>query len=300
MPSILARPAIPPESRKWHNRRTQARQALGRKDVFEEGVGEWSTIALTVDGERQIALLTLNRPAALNAISRELASDLFDACALLSGRTDVRVVVLTGAGDRAFCAGADLKERRTLNGQERAEHTVAIEAAAEALATLPMPVIAAIRGYALAGGAELAIACDLRVAGTNSVLGFPEVKIGIFPGAGGMLRLPAIVGSGAARDLLFSGRQVDAGEALRIGLIDRLTAPDVVLDEAIGIAESIAANAPLAIRAVKQALFESGGQPYAIARQRVNALRATLDATADYEEGLQAFAERRAPRFTGR
>jgi methylglutaconyl-CoA hydratase len=267
--------------------------------VVEEKVGEWSTVTLTVDGERQIALMTLSRPESLNAISRELASDLLSACNHLSDRADVRAVVLTGAGERAFCAGADLKERRALNGQERAEHTVAIEAAAEALAALPMPVIAAIRGYALAGGAELAIACDLRVAGTNSVIGFPEVKIGIFPGAGGVLRLPEIVGSGAARDLLFSGRQIDADEALRIGLFDCLTSPDGVVDEAMGIAEVIAANAPLAVRAVKQALFESRGQPYATARQRVNALRATLDATNDYEEGLLAFAERRPPRFTG-
>jgi methylglutaconyl-CoA hydratase len=272
---------------------------LGRKGVVEEKVGEWSTVTLTVDGEHQIALMTLSRPESLNAISRELASDLLSACNHLSDRANVRAVILTGAGDRAFCAGADLKERRALNGQERAEHTVAIEAAAEALAALPMPVIAAIRGYALAGGAELAIACDLRVAGTNSVIGFPEVKIGIFPGAGGVLRLPEIVGSGAARDLLFSGRQIDAAEALRIGLFDRLNSPDGVVDEAMGIAEVIAANAPLAVRAVKQALFESRGQPYATARQRVNALRATLDATNDYEEGLLAFAERRPPRFTG-
>jgi enoyl-CoA hydratase/carnithine racemase len=268
--------------------------------VCDENIGEWSTVALTVEEERQIALLTLNRPEALNSISRELASDLHGACMHLSERTDVRAVVLTSAGDRAFCAGADLKERRTLNGQERAEHTAAIEAAAEALAALPMPVIAAIRGYALAGGAELAVACDLRVAATNAVIGFPEVKIGIFPGAGGVLRLPHIVGNGAARDLLFTGRQVDADEALRMGLIDRLTEPDAVVDEALSIAEAIAVNAPLAVRAVKQALLESGGQPYAIARQRVNALRATLDATADYEEGLLAFAERRMPRFTGR
>jgi len=205
-----------------------------------------------------------------------------------------------GAGERAFSTGADLKERRSLSALERTEHTAAIEAAAEALAALSIPTIAAIQGYALAGGAELAIACDMRVAATNSVFGFPEVSIGIFPGAGGVLRLPRIVGSGAARDLLFTGRRINGEEALRIGLIDRLTTAEEVVQSAFALAEAIGANAPLAVRAVKQALWESVGQDYSTARTRVNALRAALDSTTDYEEGLLAFAEKRQPRFTGR
>ena len=259
----------------------------------------WRTIALAVDGERHIATLTLSRPEALNAISRELATELQAACESLGARTDVWVVIVTGAGDRAFCAGADLKERRMLSADERAAHTVAIEAAAEALAALPMPTIAAIRGFALAGGAELAIACDLRIAAADATLGFPEVRIGIFPGAGGVLRLPRIVGSGVARDLLFTGRRVPADEAFRIGLIDRLVAPQVMLETATELAESIAANAPLAVRAVKRALEESHARPLQDARSAVSALRAALDATDDYEEGLVAFAEKRSPRFTG-
>jgi methylglutaconyl-CoA hydratase len=270
--------------------------------VVDERLENWATVGLSVDGKRQIAVLTLNRPEAMNAISRGLAADLSSACVVLHEQdlSHVRAVVLTGAGNRAFCAGADLKERRALSAEDRAAHTAAIEAAAEALAALPMPTIAAIRGYALAGGAELAVACDIRVAASDAILGFPEVKVGIFPGAGGVLRLPRIVSGGAARDLLFTGRHVAADEALRIGLIDRLTAPEEVLDTAITLAEIIAANAPLAVRAVKRALFESGGQPYPDARRRVNALRATLDETDDYEEGLLAFAERRPPRFSGR
>jgi enoyl-CoA hydratase/carnithine racemase len=206
---------------------------------------------------------------------------------------------VTGAGDRAFCAGADLKERRMLSADERSAHTTAIEAAAEALAALPMPTIAAIKGFALAGGAELAIACDLRVAAEDATLGFPEVKIGIFPGAGGALRLPRTVGSGAARDLLFTGRRVTAEEAFRIGLVDRLVSPQSVLETAGELAVLIAANAPLAVRAVKSALEKSQGLALRDARSAVSALRAALDATADYEEGLAAFAEKRAPRFTG-
>jgi enoyl-CoA hydratase/carnithine racemase len=266
----------------------------------QEASQAWRTLTLAREGEPHVAVLTLRRPEAMNAISRELAADLLDACEVLTAQSDVRAVVVTGAGERAFCAGADLKERWRLSAQERAAHTMAIEGAAEALAALPMPTIAAIRGYALAGGAELAIACDLRVAGTDAVMGFPEVKIGIFPGAGGAVRLPRIVGSGATRDLLFTGRQVSAAEALRIGLIDRLTAPDEVVGTALELAGEIAANAPLAVRAVKRALAESQGVPAAEARRIVNALRAALDATEDYEEGLRAFAERRAPRFSGR
>ena len=257
------------------------------------------TILLTVDDETHVATLTLNRPEALNAISRQLAAELRATCEALAGQEDVRAVIVTGAGERAFCAGADLKERRTLAPDERAAHTTAIEAAAEALAALPMPTIAAVRGFALAGGAELAIACDLRVAAQDATFGFPEVKIGIFPGAGGALRLPRIVGSGAARDLLFTGRQIAASEAFRLGLIDRLVPAETVVEAAAELAAEIAANAPLAVRAVKRALEASQDTRPEEARRAVNALRATLDGTADYDEGLAAFAERRSPRFTG-
>jgi enoyl-CoA hydratase/carnithine racemase len=187
-----------------------------------------------------------------------------------------------------------------LSPEERFAHTAAIEAAAEALAALPMPTIAAVRGFALAGGAELAIACDLRVAADDAIFGFPEVKIGIFPGAGGALRLPRIVGGGSARDLLFTGRRLTAEEAFRLGLVDRLTPAESVLETAAELASSIAANAPLAVRAVKRALEASHGTRHDDARRAVNWLRAPLDNTDDYEEGLAAFAEKRSPRFTGR
>jgi enoyl-CoA hydratase/carnithine racemase len=257
------------------------------------------SVLLAVDGESNIATLTLNRPEALNAISRQLATELLATCNALAGRDDVWVVIVTGAGDRAFCAGADLKERRMLSPGERSAHTAVIEAAAEALAALPMPTIAAVHGFALAGGAELAIACDLRVVAEDATFGFPEVKIGIFPGAGGALRLPRVVGGGAARDLLFTGRRVTAEEALRLGLVDRLVPVESVLESAAELAVSIAANAPLAVRAVKRALEESHGTPFNDGRRAVNSLRATLDTTDDYEEGLAAFAERRLPHFTG-
>ncbi len=246
-----------------------------------------------------IATVTLNRPHALNAINRELAAALSATCGSLRERDDVRIVIVTGAGERAFCAGADLRERGSMTAAERNAHRSSIEAAAEDLAQLPMPTIAAVRGYALAGGTELAIACDLRVAGTDATFGVPEVKIGIFPGAGGVLRLPPLVGLGTARDLLFTGRQVSAEEAFRIGLVTRLVEPEDALPTALGLASQIAANAPLALRAVKDALRVSVGLPGPEARLAVNERRMALDDTSDYEEGLRAFAEKRQPRFTG-
>ena len=257
------------------------------------------TTLIVQDSGDGMRLVTLNRPAARNAISGIMASELSDLCAQLADDPDVRALVLTGAGEKAFCAGADLRERQTMTPVERSAHTAAIEAAAEALAALPFPTIAAVRGFALAGGTELAIACDLRVAGRSATFGLPEVKIGIFPGAGGVHRLPLLIGLGAARDLLFSGRQVDAEESYRLGLADRLVDDDAVLPEALKLAQQIAANAPLGVRAVKLALRQSQGMGIGDARIAVNALRTPLDVSQDYAEGLAAFAEKRAPRFTG-
>lgn len=247
----------------------------------------------------RIALVTLNRPAKRNALSRSLARSLSTTFGELAQRADLRAVVLTGAGERAFCAGADLTERRALSLSGQTTHTQEINAAAEAVANLPVPVIAAIRGYALAGGSELALACDLRVAADDATFGFPEVRIGIFPGAGGVLRLPALVGAGAARDLLYTGRRIDAATAFRLGLIDRLVSSDDVPPAALALASKIAANAPLAVRAVKAALMQSAGQPPDRAQRIIMALRASLDGTRDFAEGLAAFAEHREPDFRG-
>jgi methylglutaconyl-CoA hydratase len=251
-------------------------------------------------GEPGIAVVTLNRPAARNALSRALVAELNLRVTELSLDDHLRAVILTGEGERAFCAGADLIERQSMSADERTAHMEAILTTVEAVAAMPVPVIGAIHGYALAGGAELALACDVRIGTTESVLGFPEVKIGIFPGAGGVVRLPRLIGVSAASDLLFTGRQVTADEAVRLGLLDALVPVDELMAAAMARAEAIAANAPLAVRAVKQALRESDGLPVAQANHVVGRRRRPLDATADYTEGLAAFAEKRPPRFTGR
>lgn len=261
---------------------------------------EDACVRLEIDETSRIAAIVLQRPTALNAISRRLAIELSAACSQLNESSQVRAVIVTGDGERAFSAGADLRERRGLTAVERTEHTLLIESAVEDVAALPMPTIAAIRGYALAGGAELALACDIRIASEGASLGFPEVKVGIFPGAGGVIRLPRLVGEGAARDLLFTGRSVSAMDAQRIGLVDQVVPDEELASVAHTVADSIAANAPLAVRAVKQALSRNLGQSHDSARQITRELRMALDETADYEEGLRAFGERRHPVFTGR
>ena len=257
----------------------------------------WTTII--IERTKGVATVTLNRPEARNAINRQMAEDLLAAFRDLAADETLRAVIVTGQGERAFCAGADLIERRSLAPDARWRHTQAIAAAADAIVACPVPTIAAIRGYALAGGTELALACDLRVAGDDAVFGLPEVKIGIFPGAGGPVRLPALIGGGAARDLLLTGRQVRAGEAKEIGLIERLVPVKEVMTTARALATEIAANAPLATRALKEALTASAGTTPAEAHEIVARFRQPLDATADYAEGLEAFQEKRRPRFRG-
>ena len=247
-----------------------------------------------------IVQLTLNRPSARNALSTALITRLLDQLGALAEDQALRALILTGAGDLAFCAGADLHERRSMDGAQRREHTESINALADAIALFPTPVIAAIRGYALAGGTELAIACDIRIASTDATFGLPEVKIGIFPGAGGLVRLPRLIGPSNAKELIYTGRQVPAREAFEFGLIDHLVAPADVLPAAHKLAEEIAANAPLAVRAAKRALWESEGLPERAAHKIVQQHRRSLDDTRDYAEGLTAFAERRTPQFEGK
>ncbi len=246
-----------------------------------------------------VAILTLNRPDSLNALNSELIDALLAELTALAKDCSLRCLIVTGAGDKAFCAGADLKERLAMTPEQRTDHTRRINTIADALAEFPVPVIAALRGFVLAGGAELAVACDLRVMGADVQFGLPEVKIGVFPGAGATIRLPAIVGSGRARDLLFTGRRINAEEALSIGLASRVVVPDEVLATSLAISQQISEGAPLAIRALKDALNSAAGLPSQDAARIVARLRVPLDATSDYTEGLRAFSERRPPHFTG-
>ncbi|HQY31148.1 MAG TPA: enoyl-CoA hydratase-related protein, partial [Thermomicrobiales bacterium] len=217
---------------------------------------------ILVDRTSDRATITLNRPEARNALSRELVVAFRTALADLALDVGLRVLVITAAPDApAFCAGADLVERMHLNPEERLEHLHGIAGLCEDLAAFPTPVIAAIRRYALAGGTEIALACDLRVAEEGSTFGLPEALVGIIPGAGGITRLPKLVGTGLARDLMFTGRRVTAEEAKAIGMIEYLVPAGQLEATVEQIATQIADAAPLAIRAIKRALRTSDGLP---------------------------------------
>jgi enoyl-CoA hydratase/carnithine racemase len=245
--------------------------------------------------ESWLAIVVLNREEVRNAISVEMAEQLAKSLTELATDAELRALILTGAGDQAFCAGADLKQRHRMTPSQRQRHTKKFREVADLLAEFPVPVVAAIRGYALAGGAELAIACDLRVAGERAIIGFPEVRAGIFPGAGAVERLPRLVGASRARSLLFTGRQLESDQALQMGLIDILVPDDYVLTEATRLSRDIASQAPAAIRALKQAILASEQIPADQAAKLVEAMRSELDAGAEYDEGLSAFVEKRAP-----
>jgi enoyl-CoA hydratase/carnithine racemase len=255
---------------------------------------------ILVERTDYVATVTLNRPEARNALSRALVAEFRAALAELGAESRLRALIVTATREsNAFCAGADLVERTKLTPEERLEHLHGISALAEELAAFPTPVIAVVHGYALAGGCEVAMACDIRVAAEGSVFGLPEVAVGLMPGAGGVTRLPRLVGAGRARELLFTGRRVPVEEAARIGLVDRVV-PLADLDTAATeLAETIAANAPLAVRALKRALRASDSLPIEQATEAVLRERIPLDKTKDYVEGITAFAEKRKPRYTG-
>ena len=246
-----------------------------------------------------VGVITLNRPRVRNALNRAMSEALRDAAQEFAARDDIQVVMVRGEGP-AFCAGADLKERLLMSAEETAAHTTLIHQAVDAIAGLPVPTIAAVHGACLAGGAEVALACDLRFCSDRATFGFPEVKRGIFPGAGGVVRLPRLLGPARAAELIFTGRMIGAQEALSIGLVDRVTTADELGSQVASFAAEIRGNAPLALRAAKQALQLAADLPLAEALQAVAELRKSLDNTADYREGLAAFAEARKPQFRGR
>jgi len=255
-------------------------------------------VVLTVDGA--VATVTLNRPAAMNAMGRRFAEDLERALGDLRTLSGVRAVVMTGAGDRAFSVGGDIKERGAMSLDERWNHALRLGRCFDEIEALPVPVIAAVNGFALGGGMELAVACDIRVASDRAEVGLTEVRIGVFPGAGGPARLTRLVGKGVAKLVLFSGRRFRAPEARALGLVDVVVPHDRLLAEARGLADEIAANGPLGVQALKRLVNVCYDADLASALELARALRRPLDHTQDMLEGVRAFEEKRAPRFEGR
>ncbi len=251
------------------------------------------------DRRGAVSILTINRPDKRNALNGALRCSLLGALDAAARDTSVRVVVLTGAGDKAFVAGADIAEfeGRSPVDQFRVMKQPSIFDAVERLSK---PVIAAINGFCLGGGMELALACDIRIASTSARFGQPEVNLGIIPGGGGTQRLPRVVGLGAACRMILTGDLVDAQEALRLRLVEEVVTPDALLDRAVAIGQSIAAKSPVAVAAAKEATRAALSLPLAEGLKLETALFQLCFASEDKIEGVRAFLDKRTPTFPGR
>jgi enoyl-CoA hydratase len=246
-----------------------------------------------------VEILTLNRPDKRNALNTALRTALIAALDELAGDVGVRVIVLTGAGDRAFVAGADVTE---FTGRDVAAQAATMQARRvyDVVAASERPLVAAINGACLGGGLELALACDIRIASTTARFGQPEVNLGLIPGGGATQRLPRVVGLGAALRLILTGEPVDAAEALRMGLVEEVTEPEDCLERAIAVAERIARNSPVAVAAARRATRAALGLPLAAGLDLERAAFLAAFAAEDRAEGIAAFREKRQPVFPGR
>lgn len=247
-----------------------------------------------------IAFITLNRPEKANSLSRMLVDSLNKTVKSLACNSDVRVVVITGGGDKAFCAGADLKERETFTEADVTEFLLKLRETFLLIENLPQPVIAVINGVALGGGTELALACDIRIASENAVLGLTEVKLGIIPGAGGTQRLPRIIGKGKAKEMILLGKRVDAYEAEKIGLVNFVAKSSELTNKIEELTNALKENAPVAMRQVKYAINK--GCDTGIEQALDIELKAydVCIPTQDRLEGLKAFREKRKPVYKGK
>jgi enoyl-CoA hydratase len=256
-------------------------------------------MAVDVQIDEGIAVVTMNRPQALNAFNSEQLDLLTAAFHTLGQNREVRIVILTGAGDRAFAAGADIKEMVHLTPAEGLAFGRKGQALTSAVERLPQPVIAAVNGYAFGGGCELAIACDIRLAAENARFAQPEVSLGIPPGWGGTQRLPRLVGSGFAAEMIYTGRQVDAEEAYRCGLVNAVHRLEQLMPAAREMAARIARNSPVAVRAAKSliGLVSTGDQAAGLAAEVASF--GTAFTAPDRSEGMTAFVEKRAADFAG-
>lgn len=241
-----------------------------------------------------IGFLTIDRPKALNAMDLAVVAELGEAAARIAA-CSARCLVITGAGDRAFVAGADVAEMAAMSPEEGARLCESGNAVMRAIETLPMPTIAAVNGFALGGGFELALACDIRIASENAVFALPEVTLGIIPGYGGMQRLARTIGIGQARELVFTGGRVKAAEALALGLVNSVHTAGDLMAAATALAVNMAANAPLAVRAAKQVLNNSLGSSLAEAYLSERELFSRCFGTRDQREAMAAFVEKRKP-----
>jgi enoyl-CoA hydratase len=247
-----------------------------------------------------LAMVTIDRPKVLNALNYRSMAELEQVFLDIRQNPDVRAVLLTGAGEKAFVAGADINELASLTPLEGEQLATRGQRIFHLIENCGKPVIACINGFALGGGCELALACTLRIASTNARLGQPEVKIGIIPGYGGTQRLPRLIGKGAALKMILTAEMVSAAEALRLGLVDEVVAPDQLLPRAEQLAQTIAGMAPLAVRDSIRAVNSGYDLPLASGLELEASLFGLACSTSDKREGAQAFLEKRAPNWSGK
>jgi enoyl-CoA hydratase/carnithine racemase len=263
--------------------------------MSEERFGEF----VLVRRHGYVAELVMDRPKAMNAVSTEMARSLTGACAALAADRDARVVVLTSSHERAFCVGADLKERNSFTDADLRRQRPVTRGAYTGVLELPMPTIAAVHGFALGGGFELALSCDLIVADRTAVVGLPEVSVGVIPGGGGTQLLPRRVGAARAAELIFTARRLDAGEAHALGVVDRLVDEGQDRAQALELASRMAANSPVGLRAAKRALRLGHGLDLRAGLEVEDAAWRSVAFSGDRAEGVAAFNEKRAPRWPG-
>ena len=254
---------------------------------------------LLVERDGAVAILTINRPTVLNALNTQTVDELRRAMLELKADDTARAIVVTGAGPKSFVAGADINELAALSPTAGREHALAGQHVFDVIENLGKPVIAAINGFALGGGCELAMACTLRIAADTARLGQPEIALGLIPGYAGTQRLPRLVGRGRAMEMLLTGAPVGADEAQRIGLVHRVVPAADLMTEARKLAAQLAANAPVAMRYIINAVHKGAEMPFAEACQYEATLFGLVASTDDMREGTAAFLEKRKPVFKG-
>ncbi|MGW6910479.1 enoyl-CoA hydratase/isomerase family protein [Streptomyces sp. NPDC054940] len=265
--------------------------------MSEERYGEFVLVRRHGDGH--VAELVLDRPKAMNAVSTEMARSIAGACAALGADSGVRAVVLTSTHERAFCVGADLKERNSFSDAELVRQRPVARGAYTGVLELPVPTIAAVHGFALGGGFELALACDVIVADRTAVVGLPEVSVGVIPGGGGTQLLPRRVGAARAAELIFTARRYAAAEARELGLVDELVEQGRDREEALALGARIAANSPVGLRAAKRALRLGQGLDLRAGLEVEDAAWRAVAFSGDRAEGVAAFNEKRKPEWPG-